>query len=129
VVTSVSVKPLLAGLNAEHVVGVGTYIDDNLSAAEGQVRTREMFSDLGSVHALVISDPRHIQRRAVGLPTAVDGLRTELLDIQPGPVRHPPHCAGIADKNFELVELNNNNNNNNFQSEHYILFGQEKKRS
>jgi hypothetical protein len=98
-------KTLLAGLNTEHVVGFGTYIDDDLSAAEGQVRTREMFSDLGSVHAIVISNPRDIQQSAVCLPTTVHGRRTEPLDIQPGAVTYPPYCTGIADKNFELVEL------------------------
>jgi hypothetical protein len=85
----------------------GTYIDDNLGAAEGQVRTWEVFSDLGRVDAIAISDPRHIQQSAVSLPTTVHWLRTELLDVQPGPVRYPPHRAGIADENLELVELIN----------------------
>jgi hypothetical protein len=82
-----------------------TYIDDDLRAAEGQVRTREMFSDLGSVHAIIITDPRDIQQIAVSLPTTVHGRRTELLDIQLGTVTYPTYCTGIADKNFELVEL------------------------
>jgi hypothetical protein len=64
-----------------------------------------MLSDLGSVHAIVISDPRDIQQIAVCLPTTVHGLRTELLEIQPGAVTYPLYCTGIADKNFELVEL------------------------
>ncbi len=64
-----------------------------------------MFSDLGSVDAIVISDPRDIQQSAVSLPTTVHGLSTELLDIQPGVVTYPLHRTGIADKNFELVEL------------------------
>lgn len=98
-------KTLLAGLNTEHVVGFSTYIDDDLSAAKGQVCTREMLPDLGSVRAIVISDPRDIQQSAVCLPTTVHGRRTELLDIQPGAVTYPPYCTGIADKNFELVEL------------------------
>jgi hypothetical protein len=92
-------------LNTEHVVGFGTYIDDNLCAAEGQVRTREMFSDLGGVHAIVISDPRDIQQSAVRLPATVHGRRTELLDIQLGAVTYPLYATGITDKNFELVEL------------------------
>jgi hypothetical protein len=101
----VSVKTLLAGLKPEHVVGFDTYIDDDLSAAEGQLCTREVFSDLGSVHAIVIFDPRDIQRSAVCLPATVHGRRTELLDVQPVAVRNPLYCTGIADKNFELVEL------------------------
>jgi hypothetical protein len=64
-----------------------------------------MFSDLGRVHAVVISDPRDIQQSATCLPSTVHGLRTELPDIQLGAMRHPPYCAGITDKNFELVEL------------------------
>lgn len=73
------------------------------------MRTREVFSDLGGVHTIAISDPRHIQQSAVCLPTTVHGLRTELLDVQLGPVRYPLHRAGIADENFELVELINKN--------------------
>jgi hypothetical protein len=65
-----------------------------------------MFSDLGGVHAFVIFDPPDIQQSAVSLPATVHGLRTELLDVQVGPVRYPPDCTGITDKNFELVELN-----------------------
>jgi len=84
---------------------VFTYIDDDLRAAEGQVCAGEMFSDLGSVHAIVIADPRDIQQIAVCLPTTVHRRRTELLEIQPGAVTYPPYCTGIADKNFELVEL------------------------
>jgi hypothetical protein len=64
-----------------------------------------MFSDLGSVHAIVITDPRDVQRSAVCLPTTVHGLRTELLDIQLGAVTYPLYPTGITDKNFELVEL------------------------
>ena len=65
-----------------------------------------MFSDLGGVHAIVIPDPPDIQQFAVSLPTTVHGLRTELLDVQVGPVRYPAYCTGITDENFELVELN-----------------------
>ena len=82
-----------------------TYVDDNLSAAERQVCTREMFSALGGVHAVVISDPRDIQLSAVSLSSALHGRRTELLDTQLRAVSYPPHCTGITDKNFELVEL------------------------
>lgn len=89
----------------EQVVGFGTYINDNLSATEGQVCTREMFSDLGSVHAIVITDPRDIQQSAAWLPATVHGRRTELLDIQLGAVTDPLYPTGITDKNFELVEL------------------------
>ena len=64
-----------------------------------------MFSDLRSVHAIAIFDPRDIQRSAVCFPTTVHGLRTKLLDIQLVAIRYPPDCAGITDKNFELVEL------------------------
>jgi hypothetical protein len=64
-----------------------------------------MFSALGGVHAIVIFDPRDILLRAVCLPTAFHGPRTELLELQVGTVTHPLYPPGIADKNFELVEL------------------------
>ena len=55
-----------------------------------------------------MSDPCDVKWRAVCLPTTVDRSRTQLLDIQPGAVTYPLYCTGIADKNFELVELNKN---------------------
>jgi hypothetical protein len=64
-----------------------------------------MFSALGSVHAIVISNPCDIQPSAVCLPTTLHGRRTELLDLQQAAVRYPPYCTGITDENFELVEL------------------------
>jgi hypothetical protein len=83
-----------------------TYIDNNLLAAEGQVRTWEMFSDLCSMHTTIISDPCDVKRGAVCLPTTVHGPRTGPLDIQLG-VTYPLYRTGIADENFELVELKN----------------------
>jgi hypothetical protein len=82
-----------------------TYIDNNLLAAEGQVRTREMFCDLCSMHTAIMSDTCDANRRAVCRQTTLDRPRTQLLDIQVGAVMYPLHCTGIADKNFELVEL------------------------
>ena len=97
----------MSSVNASHRSRrISTYIDDNLSAAEGQVCTREMFSALGGMHAIVISDPRDIQLLiAVCLPTTLHGRRTKLLDIQLVAVSYPPYCTGITDKNFKLVEL------------------------
>ena len=64
-----------------------------------------MFSALGGVHAVVITDPRDIQLSAVSLPATLHGRGTELLDIQIGVATDPPYRTGITDENFELVEL------------------------
>jgi hypothetical protein len=82
-----------------------TYIDLNLLVVERQIGSRKMLPDLGGMHAIVVSDSSDVKWSTVCFPSTLHGRRTELLEIQLTSVRDPSYRAGIADQNFELVEL------------------------
>jgi hypothetical protein len=83
----------------------GTHSDGNLLAAERQLCSWEMLTDLGSMPAVLIFDPCDVKSIAVCFTPTFDGRRTQSLDAQLGAEPHPLYTSGIADKNFKLVEL------------------------
>ncbi len=67
-----------------------------------------MLPNLGSMHAIVIFDTRDIKLSVVCIRSTLHRGRTQFLDTQLVAETYPAYCAGIADKNFELVDLKKN---------------------